>query len=203
MTPAMASEPYCADAPSRSTSMRLMALVGICARSAACAPRFPSNALRWKRRPLTSTSVWSGDRPRSVAGRTNTWPSAIGRRCTTNDGTSCASTSFRSVESTDWMSCLVNTSTGARVSNWVRLEARVPVTSIASSWVGAVWLPLLLVSAVPASAAIAPPALTRPRARRMERDSFERCTAELREGTTGPGGTWTRRAVSGRDVKQR
>ncbi len=206
MTPAMASEPYCADAPSRSTSMRLIALVGICARSAACAPRLPSSALRWKRRPLTSTRVWSGDRPRSVAGRTNTWPSAIGRRCTTNDGTSWASTSFRSVDSTELMSSLLNTSTGASVSNWVRLDARVPVTSIASSWVGATRLPPAA-STASASAAIAPPALAMERARRMERESFERCTAGLREDATGPAPAgisqaWTRRAVSARSVKE-
>ena len=66
-------------------------------------------------------------------GAHNTYPSAIGRRWTTNDGTSWASTSFRSFDSTAWISSLLKTSTGASVSNWVRLEARVPVTSMVSS----------------------------------------------------------------------
>ncbi len=39
MTPAMASEPYCAEAPSRSTSMEFTAAVGIVFRSTADAPR--------------------------------------------------------------------------------------------------------------------------------------------------------------------
>ena len=46
MTPAMASEPYCADAPSRNTSIRSMAKEGICARSADWAPLLPSRAAR-------------------------------------------------------------------------------------------------------------------------------------------------------------
>ncbi|KAG1387554.1 hypothetical protein G6F59_016350 [Rhizopus arrhizus] len=104
------------------------------------------------------------------------------------------------------MSSLVNTSTGASVSNWVRLEARVPVTSIASSWVGAARRPAEA-STASASAAIAPPALAMERARRMERESFERCTAGLRKDTTGPAPAqaqqgWTRRAVSARSVKE-
>jgi hypothetical protein len=37
-TPAMASEPYCADAPSRSTSMRSMALAGMVLRSTPLEP---------------------------------------------------------------------------------------------------------------------------------------------------------------------
>jgi hypothetical protein len=38
-TPAMASEPYCAEAPSRRTSMRSTATVGMAFRSTAAEPR--------------------------------------------------------------------------------------------------------------------------------------------------------------------
>ncbi|SVJ79168.1 Uncharacterised protein [Klebsiella pneumoniae] len=38
ITPAMASEPYCAEAPSRSTSTRSMALIGMVSRSTPVEP---------------------------------------------------------------------------------------------------------------------------------------------------------------------
>ena len=75
MMPAMASEPYCAEAPSRSTSKRSKAMAGMAERSGPWAPPempAPSNAItaaRWRRLPFTSTSVASGARPRNVAGR--------------------------------------------------------------------------------------------------------------------------------------
>ena len=73
ITPAIASEPYCAAAPSRSTSIRLIARPGIRLRSTAALPRptvplMLSSAETWRRLPLTRTRVWSGLRPRSVAG---------------------------------------------------------------------------------------------------------------------------------------
>ena len=81
MTPAMASEPYCADAPSRSTSMDCTAAFGMVFKSTAAAPRpiVPLTLTReaaWRRLELSSTSVWSGDRPRKVAGRIVSVPSA-------------------------------------------------------------------------------------------------------------------------------
>src|SRR3989441_3067211 len=73
ITPAMASEPYWAAAPSRSTSIRSIAAAGIAFRSTPTVPRpnVPltcTNALEWRRLPLTSTSTWSGPRPRRLAG---------------------------------------------------------------------------------------------------------------------------------------
>ena len=73
---AMASEPYCAEAPSRNTSMRSMALCGIVFRSTPLDPapmpyvKLFTSAVWCCRQPFTSTSVWSGERPRSVKGRT-------------------------------------------------------------------------------------------------------------------------------------
>lgn len=61
MTPEIASEPYCAAAPSRSTSMRPTALVAMRSTSTGVEP--PDTRLRllmsevvWRRLPLTSTS---------------------------------------------------------------------------------------------------------------------------------------------------
>ena len=62
-TPAMASEPYCAEAPSRSTSTRRSAIAGMVEMSGPCAPSdtpFPIQVMtapRWRRFPLTSASV--------------------------------------------------------------------------------------------------------------------------------------------------
>jgi hypothetical protein len=62
ITPAMASEPYCAAAPSRRISIRSMALAGIAFRSTMPEPRpmLPFtliSALVWRRFPFTSTST--------------------------------------------------------------------------------------------------------------------------------------------------
>jgi hypothetical protein len=70
ITPAMASEPYCAAAPSRSTSTRPMALEAIRSRSGGdwpdwVVPLMNMVAVLWRRLPLTSTSTSSLDRPRS------------------------------------------------------------------------------------------------------------------------------------------
>ena len=70
ITPAMASEPYCAEAPSRSTSMRSMAASGMVSRSTPveplCSPPLTLIlAVSWRRLPFTSTSTWLGLRPRS------------------------------------------------------------------------------------------------------------------------------------------
>ena len=74
-TPAIASEPYCAEAPSRNTSMRSIAAAGIVFISAPEEPagipyaNVLTTAVWWRRQPFRSTSVWSGDSPRSVNGR--------------------------------------------------------------------------------------------------------------------------------------
>ena len=65
ITPAIASEPYCAAAPSRRISMRSIMDDGIALRSTGAEPRPTkpltlTSALLWRRLPLTSTSVWSG-----------------------------------------------------------------------------------------------------------------------------------------------
>ena len=93
MTPAMASEPYCADAPSRSTSTCRSAIAGMVEMSGPCAPSVtPANQAttdeRWRRLPFTRTSVWSWARLRSVAGRTSVAASLIGWVATLNDGIS-------------------------------------------------------------------------------------------------------------------
>ena len=77
----MASEPYCAAAPSRSTSTCRNAIDGILEMSGPCAPSATPlpiqvmTAPRWRRFPLTRTSVWSGARARRVAGRMSRAPS--------------------------------------------------------------------------------------------------------------------------------
>ena len=75
-TPAMASEPYWAEAPSRSTSIRSIALTGIAFRSTPLEPaampyaKLFTRAVWCRRHPFSKTSVWSGLRPRRVKGRT-------------------------------------------------------------------------------------------------------------------------------------
>src|SRR5258705_9581102 len=91
ITPAIASEPYWAAAPSRSTSIRLIARPGIKLRSTAALPRptvplMLSSAETWRRLPLINTRVWSGLRPRKVAGRNASDPSAIDGDGKLNDG---------------------------------------------------------------------------------------------------------------------
>ena len=63
MTPAMASEPYCAAAPSRSTSACRIAIEGMAEMSGPCEPSarpLPSQvmtAARWRRLRLTRIRV--------------------------------------------------------------------------------------------------------------------------------------------------
>ena len=91
MTPAIASEPYCAEAPSRSTSIDCTIAEGIVFRSTAAAPRpivpltFTSDDA-WRRFEFSITSVWSGESPRNVAGRIVSVPSARPGRGKLNDG---------------------------------------------------------------------------------------------------------------------
>src|SRR3546814_2042007 len=93
LTPALSSDPESDEAPSRSTSIRSIAIGGISLRSTDDEPR-PTDPLRlssaevWRRLPLISTRVWSGARPRSVAGRIESVPSVSDGGGKLNEGTS-------------------------------------------------------------------------------------------------------------------
>ena len=65
-TPATASAPYTADAPSFSTSRRSIAATGIVLMSTKLVVMDSANELIATRRPLTSTSVASAPRPRRL-----------------------------------------------------------------------------------------------------------------------------------------
>ena len=135
ITPAIASEPYCEEAPSRSTSMRLIARPGIRLRSTAALPRptvplMLSSAETWRRLPLTSTRVWSGLRPRSVAGRSASVPSAIEGCGKLNEGTRLLRILLVSVCPELAIASAPITSTGTGLSATVRSVRRVPVTMI-------------------------------------------------------------------------
>src|SRR3989442_1072227 len=133
ITPAMASDPYCADAPSRSTSIRSMAAVGIAFRSTRTVPRpkVPftcTSALACRRLPLTSTSTWSGPRPRRLAGLMWSDPSAMVWCEALNEGASVARIWLTSVWPLSAISCVEITSTGTGVSTAVR-DVRAPTTT--------------------------------------------------------------------------
>jgi hypothetical protein len=138
MTPAIASEPYCADAPSRSTSIDCTIAAGIVFKSTAAAPRpivpftFTSDdaCLRFE---FISTSVWSGESPRSVAGRIVSVPSARPGRGKLNDGNMTDSAWLISVTPTFASVSPLTTSTGTAVSVAERSGTRVPVTTICST----------------------------------------------------------------------
>ena len=138
MTPAMASEPYCAEAPSRSTSMRLMALTGMALRSVPAVPR-PTEvltwmrALPWRRLPFTSTSTWSGPKPRSVAGRTESVPSLMVELEKLKEGISAWMIRPTSLCPVSRISCSVTTSTGTGESVMLLPSARVPTPTTTSS----------------------------------------------------------------------
>ena len=134
MMPAMASDPYCAEAPSRSTSNRSRAMAGIAERSGPCAPPeipAPSSAItaaRWRRLPFASTSVASGANPRSVAGRMNVAASLIGSWLTLYDGTKAATRASRSVSPWARKASPAITSTGTGESAAERSWRREPTT---------------------------------------------------------------------------
>ena len=102
ITPAIASEPYCAEAPSLKTSMLPIAEDGIVCKSAFCVPLPPmaTSDARWRRFELTNTRVLSVGRPRSCAGLINVAPSDIGCRAKLNEGTNVLRMSFVSVKDT-------------------------------------------------------------------------------------------------------
>ena len=71
--------------------MRPTAVEGMALRSVETAPRpmvppVLTQADVWRRLPLTSTSVWSGERPRNVAERTWVLPSGVVECGLLNDG---------------------------------------------------------------------------------------------------------------------
>ncbi len=129
----MASEPYCAEAPSRSTSTRSIAEIGMVLRSTGAEPR-PMVPLRlsrdevWRRLPFTSTSTWSGARPRSCAGRIAEVPSVSAGRGKFSEGRARASAVASSVVPVAWRASLLMMSIGDCDSATVRSETRVPVT---------------------------------------------------------------------------
>ncbi len=133
-TPEIASEPYWAAAPSRSTSTDLTIAVGMVFRSTAAEPRpiepftFTSDDA-WRRLEFTSTRVWSGDMPRRVAGRMVSVPSVSAGRGKFSDGSAIDSACVISVLPEFFRVSAEMTSTGALVSSTVRLATRVPVTT--------------------------------------------------------------------------
>ncbi len=145
ITPAMASEPYCAEEPSRSTSTFAIAAAGICPKSTACEPWLTvpngsacrlTSAERWRRLPLISTSVSSGGRLRRLAGRMKAVPSAIGKRWVLNEGAMMASWSVRSADACFSSFAGLNTSMGESDCVGDRPCTRVPVTTSWSSSTG-------------------------------------------------------------------
>ena len=102
-----------------------------------------TSAAAWRRLEFTSTSVWSGARPRSVAGRIVSVPSVRAGRGKLNEGSATDSAWVTSVTPTLRSVSALTTSTGAAVSSAERFATRVPVTttsarSTTSSSAGAV-----------------------------------------------------------------
>ena len=141
-TPAIASEPYWAEAPSRRISTRRSAMPGMADRSGPWAPwETPMRdqrmtAPRWRRLPLTSTSAWSGARPRRLTGRTTT-PASPEVALMLNDGTALRSSMSSSVTPCRPRSPPGIASTGTIESVADRWRTRLPVTTISSSISGA------------------------------------------------------------------
>ena len=142
-TPAIASEPYWAEAPSRSTSTRSIAEIGIALMSTADEPR-PMLPLTLicaevcRRLPFTSTSTWSGDSPRSCAGRMPLVPSVRAGRGKFSEGKARDRAVASSVVPVDCSASGVMMSIGDCDSATVRSATRVPVTMMVSSVLAAV-----------------------------------------------------------------
>ena len=138
-TPAMASEPYWADAPSRRTSTWRTAMAGIAEMSGPWAPSAKPPPIhmmmeaRWRRLPLTSTSVWSGAIPRRLAGRTMRAASPTAWGFTLKDGMTVRSRSFRSVSPCSTKSRAVIASMGTADRVAVRGRERLPSATRPSS----------------------------------------------------------------------
>ena len=139
MTPAMASEPYWAAAPSRNTSMRSIALVGILLKSTAALPlpTFDSvlmTELTWRRFPLTRTSTWSGLKPLNWADLTiSVWPELDWRGMLKEATAACNKPpSSPAILGDLTRSSAVMISTGTRLSSTARSWERVPMVTISS-----------------------------------------------------------------------
>ncbi len=148
ITPAMASEPYCAAAPSRSTSTWSMALMGIRSRSAGAAPvlmplMFKVAAV-WRRLPLTSTSTSAALKPRRLGARAMPLASQPVFSGRVSDGITALKASIKPGLPV-LCSCLaLTTSIGTGLLVTVRCSApRLPVTTtvdrVLSSWACAVF----------------------------------------------------------------
>ena len=141
----MASEPYCATAPSRRISSDEMAIDGIEARSGPCEPKANAVSPPWKtctradrlkRLPLSMTSIWSPGRPRRDGARTKLDASEMEFWPTMNDGTTLDRASSMFPEAGFARSAPVSTSIGAADSVTVRSVRRVPVTMTSVSAFG-------------------------------------------------------------------
>ena len=138
MTPAIASDPYWAAAPSRSTSACRMAIEGMTEMSGPCEPSampLPSQvmtAARWRRLPLTKMSVWSGAKLRKFAGRTTVAASLMGWVLMLKDGMTVRNWPTRSRLPCRTRSLVLMTSTGTVDSITERGSPRLPTTTTVS-----------------------------------------------------------------------
>ena len=126
-TPASASEPYTADAPPVTTSTRLIRFAGMAFRSVR-----PVLVAGTKRRPLISTRVRSGARPRRS---TVAVPSPPLLTCAPSPGTICGS-SFRTSSTLTVPFCLKNSSLTTEIGLGLSRSARRmrdPVTTTSST----------------------------------------------------------------------
>ena len=96
-----------------------------------------TSAAEWRRLEFSSTSVWSGARPRSAAGRTVSVPSFSAGRGKLKEGRATASAWFTSVTPPFSSASAPTTSTATAVSSAVRSATRVPVTMMTLSSLGA------------------------------------------------------------------
>ena len=114
-----------------------MAATGMVFRSTAAAPR-PMVPLRlssdevWRRLPLTSTSTWSGESPRSCAGRIALVPSLNAGRGKFSEGSARASAVASSEVPVACSDSALMMSMGDCDSATVRSDTRVPVTMTVS-----------------------------------------------------------------------
>ena len=134
ITPAMASEPYWAAAPSCSTSMRSMAATGIMLRSAAAPPwkaldRIERLAVPCRRLPLIRISTWLGLRPRRRAARVSLAMS-LPMAWALNDGALSARAWIRPGDPVRARAGAPSTWIGAGLSTARSPAVRVPVTMI-------------------------------------------------------------------------
>ena len=96
-------------------------------------PAHVMTAARWRRLPCTRMSVWSGARPRRLAGRTIVAASLIGCLLTLKEGTAVRNWLVRSISPWLASSSAGRTSTGTADSVTDRGWARLPTTTT-SSW---------------------------------------------------------------------